>query len=112
MKVFVEPGGPSGTEYGLWQSSYTNLTSYLTEHFNYTLGQDMFGAPFDWRLHISGMERAGQMNMLASRIESAVRRNCGKKAVVIGHSMGGLVTLALLHRNQAWTWVSSLSCSV
>lgn len=103
MRVYVDPGGPTGTEYKLWQSSYTNLTSYLSNEFGYTLGKDMVGAPFDWRLHISGMERAGQMKALANKIEAAVRRNCGKKAVIIGHSMGGLVTYALLHRDPDWT---------
>lgn len=102
VKVYIEPGGPSGTEYGLWQSSYTNLTTYLTEHFGYTLGKDMFGAPFDWRLHLTGMEKAGQLSAMASRIESIVGQNCGKKAIIIGHSMGGLVTLALLHRDPTW----------
>jgi pimeloyl-ACP methyl ester carboxylesterase len=103
VKVVVEPGGRSGTEYGLWQSSYSNLTSYLSEHFNYTLGKDMFGAPFDWRLHLSGLERAGQMRALSSKIQAAVDANCGKKAILIGHSMGGLVSLALLHRDPRWT---------
>jgi pimeloyl-ACP methyl ester carboxylesterase len=103
VKVVVEPGGRSGTEYGLWQSSYSNLTSYLSSTFNYTLGKDMFGAPFDWRLHLSGLERAGQMRALAGKIQAAVDGNCGKKAVLIGHSMGGLVSLALLHRDPRWT---------
>jgi pimeloyl-ACP methyl ester carboxylesterase len=103
VKVVVESGGRSGTEYGLWQSSYSNLTSYLSDTFNYTLGKDMFGAPFDWRLHLSGLERAGQMRALATKIQMAVDANCGKKALLIGHSMGGLVSLALLHRDPRWT---------
>lgn len=101
--MVVDQGGPSGTEYGLWQSSYTNLTTYLTEEFGYTLGKNMFGAPFDWRLHISGLERAGQMKALAAKVQAAVDANCGKKAVLIGHSMGGLVSFALLHRDPRWT---------
>lgn len=101
--MVVEAGGPSGTDYGLWASSYTNLTSYLTEEFGYTLGVDMFGAPYDWRLHTSGLERAGHLKSLAARVQAAVDANCGKKAVLIGHSMGGLVAVALLRRDPRWT---------
>ncbi|KAF8068150.1 PLA2G15 [Scenedesmus sp. PABB004] len=103
VRVVVEPGGPTGTSYGLWQSSYTNLTSYLSDAFGYTLGVDMFGAPFDWRLHLAGLERSGGMGALAAKVQAAVDANCGKKAVLIGHSMGGLVSLALLHRDPRWT---------
>jgi pimeloyl-ACP methyl ester carboxylesterase len=103
VKVTIESGGPSGTEYGLWASSYSNLTDYLTQEFGYELGADMFGAPFDWRLHLSGMELSGQMDILASQVQAAVRANCGRKALLIGHSMGALVAFHLLHRSATWT---------
>eukprot|EP00775_Hariotina_reticulata_P006622 gene6622-6850_t len=103
VKITIESGGPTGTDYGLWTSSYTNLTNYLTHEFGYELGADMFGAPFDWRLHLDGMELSGQMDILASQVQAAVRANCGRKAVLIGHSMGGLVAFHLLHRSASWT---------
>eukprot|EP00879_Flechtneria_rotunda_P033021 GHRR01036537.1.p1 GENE.GHRR01036537.1~~GHRR01036537.1.p1 ORF type:complete len:101 (+),score=21.53 GHRR01036537.1:111-413(+) len=98
----VQAGGRSGTEYGLWQSSYSNLTTYLSQSFGYVLGKDMFGAPFDWRLHLSGQQDAGGMRALATRVEAIVRNNCGKKAVIIGHSMGALASLHLLHSDHDW----------
>jgi alpha-beta hydrolase superfamily lysophospholipase len=42
------------------------------------------------------------MDQLMARIENAVNNNCGKRAIVIGHSMGGLVSTALLHRDHEW----------
>jgi lysophospholipase-3 len=96
-------GGTSGTRYHLFQASYSNLTSYLSHTLGYREGVDLFGAPYDWRLHLSGLEAAGQMDQLAARVERAVNSNCGKRAIIIGHSMGGLVSTALLHRDPEWT---------
>jgi pimeloyl-ACP methyl ester carboxylesterase len=96
-------GGKSGTKYQLFQASYSDLTDYLVDSMGYTVGKDLFGAPYDWRLHLSGLKHSGQMDQLMAKIESAVNSNCGKKAILIGHSMGGLVSVALLHRNETWT---------
>ena len=103
VKVQVESGGRSGTKYHLFQASYSNLTDYLVRTMGYTVGKDLFGAPYDWRLHLSGLEQSGQMDQLMARIENAVNNNCGKKAILIGHSMGGLVSVALLRRDHDWT---------
>jgi alpha-beta hydrolase superfamily lysophospholipase len=53
-------------------------------------------------MHISGLEQSGQMDILMARIENAVTNNCGKRAILIGHSMGGLVSVALLQRDSEW----------
>lgn len=102
MQVTVESGGRSGTKYNLFQGSYSNLTNYLVHQMGYVVGKDLFGAPYDWRLHLTGLEQSGQMDQLMARIENAVNNNCGKRAILIGHSMGGLVSVALLHRDQEW----------
>lgn len=54
VKVAVEQGGRSGTKFNLFQGSYSNLTDYLVHTMGYTLGKDLFAAPYDWRMHISG----------------------------------------------------------
>lgn len=59
VKVQVESGGKSGTRYHLFQASYANLTDYLVRTMGYTVGKDLFGAPYDWRLHISGVGVGG-----------------------------------------------------
>lgn len=53
-------------------------------------------------VHSSGLEQSGQMDLLMARIENAVTNNCGKRAILIGHSMGGLVSVALLQRDTEW----------
>jgi lysophospholipase-3 len=99
----VEHGGRAGTRFNLWASSYANVTRYLVRSLGYSEGVDLFGAPYDWRLHLGGLEAGGQMDQLAARIERAVVENCGKRAILLGHSMGGLVATALLHRDPEWT---------
>jgi alpha-beta hydrolase superfamily lysophospholipase len=37
-------------------------------------------------------------------VEDAVQRNCGKRAILMGHSMGTLVLLGLLHSPQYAKW--------
>lgn len=103
VKVHVESGGRSGTNYQLFQASYANLTNYLVHSMGYVVGKDLFGAPYDWRYHISGLSDSGQMAQLMARVENAVNNNCGKKAIVLGHSMGGLVATALLQKDPTWT---------
>lgn len=55
VTVQVESGGRSGTKYHLFDASYGNLTDYLVRTMGYTIGKDLFGAPYDWRMHISGV---------------------------------------------------------
>lgn len=51
----------------------------------YTLGHDLFGAPYDWRLAPDG--HAEYFTNLKSLIEQAVS-NTGRRAVIVTHSMG------------------------
>jgi pimeloyl-ACP methyl ester carboxylesterase len=104
--VFANPGGSSGMEYPLWDvAGYKTLINYITKTFpGYIAGKNLFALPYDWRLDLTAMEQAYEFDRLANRISQAVASNCGKKAVLIGHSMGTIVSLGLMQnpRFQAW----------
>lgn len=103
--MFVNPGGEAGTEtFAFQQGGYSQLTDYLSLHFGYELGKDLFAAPYDWRLTLPALEESGQFDFIAKRIEAAVQKNCGKKAILIGHSMGTLVSLGLMQSPKFERW--------
>jgi hypothetical protein len=105
VSMFVNPGGEAGTDtFAFKQGGYTQLTRFLRSQFGYELGKDLFAAPYDWRLTLQALEESGQYESMAARIQAAVQRNCGKKAVIIGHSMGTLVSLGLMQSPTYQTW--------
>lgn len=105
VSMFVNPGGEAGTDaFSFHQGGYTQLTDFLTQQFGYELGKDLFAAPYDWRLTLPALEESGQFAFIARRIEAAVKRNCGKKAIIIGHSMGTLVSLGLMQSPSFKQW--------
>lgn len=105
VSMFVNPGGEAGTDtFAFQQGGYTQLTDFLSSHFGYETGKDLFAAPYDWRLTLSALEESGQFAYIAKRIETAVRKNCGKRAIIIGHSMGTLVSLGLLQSPGFQQW--------
>jgi pimeloyl-ACP methyl ester carboxylesterase len=93
-------------DYPLWDlAGYNKLATYITKTFpGYVAGKNLFALPYDWRLDLTAMDQAFELDRLASRIGQAVTANCGKKAVLVGHSMGTVVSLGLLQnpRFQAW----------
>lgn len=121
-RVSAKSGGSSGMDYLIWDiAGYNKLAAFISTAFpGYAAGKNLFALPYDWRLDITAMDTTREMDRLAARISAAVAANCGKKAVLIAHSMGTLVTLGLLQnpRFQAWRWVknskhvlcSSLDC--
>ncbi|KAK9800276.1 hypothetical protein WJX73_002429 [Symbiochloris irregularis] len=69
----------------------------------YTAGQDLFGAPYDFRLAADGLTQVGFFEAFKALIQGAVDKNEGKPAVIVGHSMGCLVMLYFLSRQlPAW----------
>jgi pimeloyl-ACP methyl ester carboxylesterase len=103
--MFVNPGGETGTEaFAFQQGGYTQLTDFLTQEMGYELGRDLFAAPYDWRLTLPTLEESGQFDFIAKRVEAAVHKNCGKKAIIIGHSMGTLVSLGLMQSPDFERW--------
>lgn len=85
-------------------AGYDKLADYITRTFGYTVGKDLFAIPYDWRYDLTTMNQAYQMDKIKQRIASAVKANGGKKAILVGHSMGSLVSLSLLQdpRHEAW----------
>jgi pimeloyl-ACP methyl ester carboxylesterase len=77
---------------------------FISGRLGYRLGRDLFGLPYDFRQDLTGMAASGELRRLANKIEAAVAANCGKKAILIGHSMGGLVGLALLRHPGLEAW--------
>lgn len=104
VSMFVNPGGEAGTETFAFQQVYAPLLSFLTEQFGYSIGKDLFAAPYDWRLTLPTLEESGQFDIIAKRVEAAVRKNCGKKAIIVGHSMGALVALGLMQSPGFEKW--------
>lgn len=69
----------------------------------YSEGNDIFGAPYDFRLAADGLEQVGFFGALTSLIESAVSKNDGQPAVIVAHSMGCLVsTYFLTRKDEDW----------
>lgn len=98
-------GGFSGTDYSLFvRAEYDNLVAYIAKTFRYTIGRNLFAAPYDWRYDLETMNQVSQMDKLADRIEAAVKMTCGKKAIIIGHSMGTLVSLSLMQNPRFESW--------
>ncbi|WIA09654.1 hypothetical protein OEZ85_009041 [Tetradesmus obliquus] len=104
VTMWVSPGGDDGTQaFAFKQGGYNRLAEFLVREYGYSLGKDLFAAPYDWRLSLEALDDSGQYDAIAKRISAAVLR-CDKKAIIIGHSMGTLVALGLLQspRFEAW----------
>jgi hypothetical protein len=59
--------------------------------------------------------QTGEFDQIAARISAAVKLNCGQKAVILAHSMGGNVMLHLMRqpRFEEWRYVGGLpNCGV
>jgi pimeloyl-ACP methyl ester carboxylesterase len=90
-------GGASGMDYPLLTvAGYDSLASYIESSLGYTRGVDLFAVPYDFRQDLTAMNATGELRRIADVIESGVNASGGGKAVLIGHSMGGLVSTALL----------------
>ncbi|KAF8057869.1 can [Scenedesmus sp. PABB004] len=102
----VDPGGASGTEFDIWaRANYGKLAAAIAKGLpGYVVGENLFGAPYDFRWDAAGLADTGRLDALADRVAAAVRANGGRKAVLVGHSMGGLVALTMLRhpRFEAW----------
>jgi pimeloyl-ACP methyl ester carboxylesterase len=105
MSVWVNDGGADGTNFTMFKGSGgEGLLTFISGRLGYRLGRDLFALPYDFRQDLTGMAASGELRRLANKIEAAVAANCGKKAILIGHSMGGLVGLALLRNPGLEAW--------
>lgn len=73
------------------------LVKYFTG-LGYTVGRDLYGAPYDWRLCADAQQQ--YFSRLQSLIELAVQTN-NAPALLVGHSMGGLMSLKFLQSMSA-----------
>ena len=72
------------------------LIEALRSRANYSVGVDLFGAPFDWRFAPDGLDGAGYFGALKELIEGL-----GAPATLVTHSMGGPVALEFLNQMTA-----------
>lgn len=95
--------------------SFTNLffrhiTSYMEplvkslEQLGYTDGENLFGAPYDFRYGLAAADHPSHVGSkflqdLKTLIESSSASNGGKPVILLTHSLGGLFVLQLLNRN-------------
>lgn len=89
----VDFGGVSGIGY---LDEFFNITHFIP-YFNkyieylekrgYTVGKDLFGAPFDWRRGLVLGE--SHYKRMIALVEKAYKQNGNSKVSLVGHSLGG-----------------------
>ncbi|KZV28887.1 hypothetical protein F511_13682 [Dorcoceras hygrometricum] len=91
--------------------NFRRATSYMEplvtflEEAGYTSGENLFGAPYDFRYALAAR---GHPSEVASKflqdlrilVESSSRSNGGKPVILLSHSLGGLFVLHFLNRNS------------
>lgn len=83
---------------------FRSMIKYLQRELGYTVGQDLHGAPYDWRLAPDGWSLNGEFyDKLTALLESTVARNQAP-AHVVTHSLGGPAFLGFLHSKKP-DWV-------
>jgi lysophospholipase-3 len=93
----------------VFTSYYASVVKSL-EEVGYKVGQNLFGAPYDWRLPATFTETIGWYAMLQNLIETAYQGNGNLPVHVVTHSMGGPTALYFLNSMpQAWkdTYIAS-----
>jgi hypothetical protein len=68
--------------------SFYSLLKYLKGK-GYTIRQDLFGAPYDWRLPMSSHTDVF-FPRLKNLVEEAYNKNNGEKVTILGYSYGGM----------------------
>jgi lysophospholipase III len=118
LDASVDFGGVNGLNYldsGVKLSAYfETLIEKLEKTLNYTVGKDLRGAPFDWRLAPDGLGQSiagaasseSYFSRLKGLVEETVKQNDNRKVVFITHSMGGPVALSFLQQQTA-SWKST-----
>ena len=104
----VDFGGVDGLNYldkGVKLSGYfATLISRLEKTLNYTVGKDLRGAPYDWRLAPDGLGQSvvgaasslPYFTRLKQLVEDTYTLNNNRAVVLLTHSMGGPVALSFL----------------
>ena len=82
---------------------YHNLISFLDDTLGYREMQSLFGAHYNFSEILNKSYQDTYFNMLRVLIEYAVEKNGGRRAHVIGHSLGCPTLMTFFSRmSQAW----------
>jgi len=93
----------------IFTSYYASVIKSL-EEIGYVAGQNLHGAPYDWRIPAPFIGTVGWYSMLQQLIETTSQANGNLPVHIITHSMGGPTGLYFLNNMpQAWkdTYVAS-----
>jgi pimeloyl-ACP methyl ester carboxylesterase len=89
---------------GLWKiDGYTKMLRYIEETFDITRGRNLFEFPYDWRrdnrVAARKLQRESHAWLKAWRTSSGA---ADAKLVLVGHSMGGLISRYFLECLDGW----------
>ncbi|MGH3144115.1 MAG: esterase/lipase family protein, partial [Gaiellales bacterium] len=89
---------------GLWKiDGYTKMLRYIEETFDVTRGRNLFEFPYDWRrdnrVAARKLQRESDAWLKAWRTSSGA---ADAKLVLVGHSMGGLISRYFLECLDGW----------
>jgi hypothetical protein len=89
---------------GLWKiDGYTKMLRYIEETFDVTRGRNLFEFPYDWRrdnrVAARKLQRESHAWLEAWRVSSGAE---DAKLVLVGHSMGGLISRYFLECLDGW----------
>jgi Lecithin:cholesterol acyltransferase len=89
---------------GIWKiDGYTRMLRYIEETFDVTLGRNLFEFPYDWRR--DNRVAARRLQREADAWLRGWRESSGAadaKLVLVGHSMGGLISRYFLECLEGW----------
>ena len=89
---------------GLWKiDGYTKMLRYIEETFDVTRGRNLFEFPYDWRR--DNRVAARRLQRQAGDWLKGWRESSGSseaKLVLVGHSMGGLISRYFLECLDGW----------
>lgn len=102
-------GGVDGVNYltqkilGFQFGGYYDQVIATLEKVGYVAGQNLHGAPYDWRYPATFAEKIGWMAQLQQLIETTYSNNGNLPVHIVTHSMGGPTGLYFLQSmTQAW----------
>jgi hypothetical protein len=89
---------------GLWKiDGYTKMLRFIENTFDVTRGRNLFELPYDWRrdnrVAARRLQRQGRAWLDAWRESSGAH---DAKLVLVGHSMGGIISRYFLERLDGW----------